>query len=100
MASSFIEQQIENIVGDKTVRIIKGVNELAAKQGGETAVENYQLLGQHSLIALGVAVVAIQIAAVTISLTMSRKAEERRVERIVRRVLEEERLAQEATAQA
>ena len=102
MASSLIERQMENAVqdllDDKAVRIVKGVRKMAAKQGGETTIENYQLLGKRTLIALGAIVVTVQVATSVIGFVASRKSEEQRVERIVRRVLEEERLKGESEA--
>lgn len=96
MASSFVEQQVENAVGPKAIRALKLVGELAAKQGGGTTAENFQLLGKRALIVFGAAIVAVQVATSAIGLAVSRKAEEQRVERIVRRVLEEERQKEEA----
>ena len=100
MANSFIERQMETAVqdmfDDKAVRFMKAVSRIAAKQGGETTMENYQLLGKRALIVVGVAVVAIQVTASTVSFIMSRRSEEKRVEQVVRRVLEEERQKAEA----
>ncbi len=91
MNNALVEHQIEKAFGNKAVRIMKQVGKLASKQGGATAVENYQLLGKRTLIALCAAVATVQIAASAIGLAVSRKSEEQRIERIVRRVLEEER---------
>lgn len=100
MTSSLIERQVENAVqnmlDDKTVRIVKGVSKIAAKQGGQSTIENYQLLGKRAFIALGIAVVGVQVAASLIGFVASRKSEEQRIERVVRRVLEEERQKAEA----
>ena len=102
MASTFIERQMENAVqdllDDKAIRIVRGVRKMAAKQGGETTIENYQLLGKRTLIALGAVIVTVQITTSVIGFVASRKSEEQRVERIVRRVLEEERQKDEAEA--
>ncbi|MBO4353090.1 MAG: hypothetical protein J5818_06315 [Eggerthellaceae bacterium] len=95
MNSSFIERQMENaakeMFDDKTIRIMKSVGKIASKQGGGNAIENYQLLGKRALIALGVVVVAAQVTTSAIGFVVSRKSEEQRIERVVRRVLEEER---------
>lgn len=102
MANSLIERQVENAVqdmfDDKAVRVVKGISKMASKQGGDSVIENYQLLGKRALIAMGVAIVTIQVATSAVSFVASRKNEEQRIERIVRRVLEEER--QKAEAQA
>lgn len=100
MGESFVERQIDNAVqevaGDKAVRIVKQVRRIASKQGGENAIANYQLLGKRALITLGVVLVAVQVTSTVVSFVVSRKNEEQRIERIVRRVLEEERQQQEA----
>ena len=100
MTSSLIERQVENAVpnmfDDKTVRIMKGVSKMAAKQGGESTIENYQLLGKRTLLALGAVIVGVQAVASVIGFVASRKSEEQRIERVVRRVLEEERQKAEA----
>ena len=102
MASSLIERQVENAVqdmfDDKAVRIVKGVSRMAAKQGGESTIQNYQLLGKRALIVLGVVVVAVEVTASVVGLVMSRRSEEQRIERVVRRVLEEERQGEKAEA--
>lgn len=94
MTKSFVERQIEDAVqgmfDDKAVRFMKGVSEMAAKQGGASTAENYRLLGKRALIALGGAVVAVQVTTSLVGLLASRKSEEKRVERIVRRILAEE----------
>ena len=95
MITSIVEQQVQNaaqeLLDDKTVKILKGVRRLASKQGGENAIDNYQLLGKRTLIVLGVTIVAVQAVASVVGFVVSRKAEEQRIERIVRRVIEEER---------
>ena len=100
MSNSFVERQVENAVqdmfDDKAVRIVKGVSKIAAKQGGESTLQNYQLLGKRALIVLGVVIITVQVSTSVASFIMSRKNEEKRVEQIVRRVLEEERQKAEA----
>lgn len=104
MASSFIERQVESAVqdmfDDKAVRIVKSISKMASKQGGESVLENYQLLGKRALIVLGIAIVAVQVTTSAISFVASRKSEEQRIERVVRRVLEEEQQKAEAGAEA
>ncbi len=99
MASSLIERQMENAVqgmlDDKVLAFAKGVSKMAAKQGGESALQNYRLLGKRALIAVGAALVAVQVTASVIGFIASRKSEEQRIERIVRCVLEEERQKEE-----
>ena len=100
MITSIVEQQVHNaaqeLLDDKTVKILKGVRRLASKQGGENVIENYQLLGKRTLIALGITIVAVQAVSSAVSFVVSRKSEEQRLERIVRRVLDEERQKDES----
>lgn len=100
MSRSFVERQIESAVqdavGEKAVRVVKGVSKIAARQGGETMLQNYQLLGKRTLIALGVVIIAAQLTSSVVGFVVSRKSEEQRIERIVRRVIAEEREEQEA----
>ena len=102
MTSSLLERQVESAVqdmfDDKAVRIVKGVSKMASKQGGESIFENYQLLGKRALIVLGVVIVAAQVTTSVVGFVVSRKSEEQRIERVVRRVLEEERQRAEAEA--
>lgn len=99
MGNSYIERQVKSAVrdlfGDKAVRAYEHIGKLAAQQGGDNVIENYKLLGKRSLIALGVAVVAVQVVASTVGFVVSRKSEEQRIEKVVRRVLEEERQAEQ-----
>ncbi len=92
MALSFIERQLESTVqgllGNTAMRVMRGVSHIAAKQGGATMAENYQLLGKRVLAVAGVAIVAVQI----VGYVIARKSEEQRIERVVRRVMAEERL--------
>ena len=102
MTGSLIERQVENAVqdmfDDKAVRIVKGVSRMAAKQGGESILQNYQLLGKRALIVLGAVIVTVQVTTSVVGFVMSRRSEEQRIERVVRRVLEEERRKAEAEA--
>ena len=102
MVSSVIERQVENamedLLDDKAVRVVKGISKMASKQGGDSTLENYQLLGKRAIIVLGAAIVAVQVATSAVGFIASRKSEEQRIERIVRRVLEEERQKAEAEA--
>ncbi|MBR0405334.1 MAG: hypothetical protein IJI68_09075 [Eggerthellaceae bacterium] len=104
MVSSLIERQVENamedLLDDKAVRVVKGINKVASKQGGDSILENYQLLGKRTVIALGVAIVAVQVAASIVGFVAARKSEEQRIERVVRRVLEEEQQKAEAEVEA
>lgn len=96
MAGSLIKRNIKAMLGAKAVRALKGFGELAAKQGGETIIDNYRLLGKRAVITVGVALVAVQVATFAIGTAISRKTEEQRIERVVKRVLEEERQKQGA----
>ncbi len=100
MAGSFVERQIEgavlDLVNDNAARIMKGVSRLAAQQGGESTLQNYQLLGKRALIVAGVGIIAVQAVTSVAGFIISRKSEEKRIEQIVRRVLEEERQKEEA----
>ena len=95
MASSFIERQVEDAVrdafDDRAVRFMRGLSKIASRQGGESMVENYQLLGKRALIVLGAVVLTVQVTTSIVGFVRSRKNEERRIERVVYRVLEEER---------
>ena len=94
-ASTFVERQIESAVqdvaGERAVHMLRGVRRIAEKQGGETTIENYQLLVKRALIALGVTIAVVQVATSAVGLVLSRRNEEKRIERVVRRVLSEER---------
>ncbi len=98
MGGSILERQVESAVqdmfDDRAVRFIKSIRRFAAKQGGESAIQNYQLLGKRVLIVVGVVIVAVQ----GVSFIISRRNESKRIERVVRRVLEEERQKEEADA--
>ena len=95
MSSSFVERQVESAVqdmfDDRAVRVMRVISRLAAKQGGESTMHNYQLLGQRALIVLGVTIAAVQITTSVVGYIRSRKNEEKRIEQVVRRVLDEER---------
>lgn len=98
MESSLVANQLEDIVqnllgnkfGDKGVIFADRVSKIAAKQGGETTAENYQLLAKRALIAFGATVIAVQVVGSIIGLVSSRKTEEQRIEKVVRRVLSEQ----------
>ena len=94
MAGSLIERQVENAMwemfDDKAARFMRVVSRLAAKQGGASTAENYQLLGKRVLIVAGVVVVVVQVTTSVVSFVASRKSEEQRMERVARRVFAEE----------
>lgn len=102
MVNSLIERQMESAVqemfDDRAVRFAKGLSKIAARQGGESTIHNYQLLGKRALIALGVTVLTVQAVSSIVGFVVSRKNEEQRIERIVRRVLEEERQKEQVPA--
>ena len=96
MQQSFVERQVENIVGktmgDGAARVVRELSHAAAKQGGETTIENYQMLGKRAFITLGVAILAVEVASGVVGYIVSRKMENRRIEQTVRRVMAEERM--------
>ena len=98
---SIIERQVESAVqdmlDDRAVRAMKGISRVAARQGGESTLHNYRLLGKRALIVVGAVIVVVQATVSAAGFVMSRKSEERRIEQVVRRVLEEERQKGEAT---
>ena len=100
---AIIERKVEDLVSDvfdeTTARVMKGVNKLASLQGGETMVENYKLLGKRTLIVIGGVIVVANLATTIVGHYLSRKNEEKRVEKIVRRVLDEEREKEAAEAE-
>lgn len=102
MINSLIERQVENAVqdmfDDKTRRFMKRISRIAAKQGGESAIQNYKLLGKRVLITLGVIIIAVEATTSVVGFVISRRNEEQRIERVVRRVLAEERQEDEAGA--
>lgn len=94
---SAIQDAVKEAVGKKAMSIVRGVSKIASKQGGATAIENYQLLGKRALIVAGVAIVVVNVVTWTVGGAVSRKLEEKRVERIVRRVLAEDLAEREYT---
>ena len=71
---------------------------VVAKQGGNSVIENYQLLAKRALIVAGVAIVSVQAVTSIVNFVVSRRIEEQRIERVVRRVIEEEKQKAEAEA--
>lgn len=102
MVSTIVERQIENAVDDllddKTARIVKGVAKIAKAQGSDTHIHNMLLLGKRTLIIAGGVIIAAQIATTAIGLVALHKTQEKRIERTVRKVLAEERQKEEALA--
>lgn len=92
MVESQIEKTIREYMGDDALRVLQSVGKVAAKQGGASTLENYQLLGKRALIALGAALAVASIATSIGGLVLSRVSEKKRVEKLVRQILEEERL--------
>ena len=91
LVESQIEKAVRETVGESAVQLFRGVSKIAAKQGGESALENYQLLGKRALIVFGVALVTANVAISAVSFVVSRRSEEKRIEKTVRRILEEEK---------
>jgi hypothetical protein len=85
------QKAVTDAVGSKAIQIIQGIDKIASKQGGKTEAENYKLLGRRVLIVAGVALVAVRTVTWIGGTIVSRRLEEQRVEKIVRRILEEER---------
>ena len=100
MVNEIVERQIESAVhdavGEKAVQIMRFIGKFASKQGGDSAIENYQLLGKRALIVAGVAIIAIEATTSVVGLVISRKSDEQRMEKIARRVYEEEAQKEEA----
>jgi predicted DNA repair protein MutK len=95
-----IQNALHETFGDDAIQIVQRVNKIAERQGGKNLVENYQILGKRVLIVAGVAVVGISAATWIGRTIIARRLEAARVEKIVRRILEEERAKQEAEAEA
>ena len=93
-----VQNALHEAFGDDAAQIAQTVNELAERQGGRNIAENYQLLGKRALIVAGVTIVGIQAVVWVGRTVIARRAEAKRVERIVRRVLEEEHAKQAAEA--
>lgn len=107
MAGSLVEQHMEvaiqnamqdavhnamrGAMGDNAAQLIQGIRKLASKQGGKTEIENYKLLGKRALVVAGVGIATVQVVSWVGGTLISRKLEAKRVEKIVRRILEEER---------
>ena len=95
MVNEIVERQIESAVhdavGEKAVQIMRFIGKFASKQGGDSAIENYQLLGKRAIIVVGGVIVVVQVASWVGGLVISRRMEKKRIEQTVRRVLEEER---------
>ena len=101
MEESIIERKlygaVQEAVNNKVGLVLRGVKRIAAMQGGDSTLENYHLLGKRVIVVAGV-VVAVQAVASAVGFVISRRNEKRRIERIVRRVLEEERQKEGAEA--
>ena len=95
-----IQNALHETFGDDAIQIVQRVNKIAERQGGKNLVENYQILGKRVLIVAGVAVVGISAVSWIGRTIIARRLEAARVEKIVRRILEEERAKQEAEAEA
>ena len=93
-----VENAIQSMLDDKALAFAKGVSKMAAKQGGASTLENYQLLGKRTLITIGAVIIGVQAVASVVGFVVSRKSQDQHIERVVRRVLEEEQ--QKAEAQA
>lgn len=93
-----IQNALHETFGDDAIQIVQRVNKIAERQGGKNLVENYQILGKRVLIVAGVAVVGISAVSWIGRTIIARRLEAARVEKIVRRILEEERAKQEAEA--
>ena len=85
-----IENAVDNLLDDKTARIVKTVGKAAVKQAGKSIKENNHLIGKKTLVVAGAAIVVAQAAATAIGLVVLHKAQEKRMERVVRKVVREE----------
>jgi len=98
MENTLIERQMENALVKtfrNAVSLAKSVGRMA---GGEQFLQNFQLPSKRTLVVAGVTIIAVQAAASVIGTMISRKCEEKRMERVVYRILEEERQKNEAEA--
>ena len=95
MINALVERQLANAVqsvgGERAVRALKSLSKLAARQGGANALENYQLLGKRAAVVGGVALAVVQVGGLAAAVAISRRNEQRRIEKTVRKVLAEER---------
>ena len=106
MVSKIVEHGIENAVDelfdDKTAHIVKTVGKVAVKKAGEKitekGIQGTLQVGKKALIVLGAVIVTAQVATTAVGLVLLHKAQDKRTERIVRKVLEEE--IQKAQAEA
>ena len=87
---------INELAGDKAAMVLSSIAKVAAKQGGSSMAENYQLLGKRAAIGIGVALLAVNTIGWIGGTIISRRREEKRIEETVRRVLAEERAKEEA----
>ena len=96
MVKACIKNQVKKARGEKAIGVIKQVGELATTQNDGSTVDNLLSFGKRALVVTVVAVVATQVVVAAVGTVVAHKAEEKRVEKIVRRILEEERQEQEA----
>ena len=93
--NAIVEQQIKNTVegtlGPKAMQALRGIGKLAARQGGESTLENYQLLGKRALVVGGIAVAVVQTGILIGGIALTRRSEKHRIEKTVRKILAEER---------
>ena len=101
--STLVEAQIEQVVKDSlnqsVSRVFRTVKWLAARQGGRSFIENYQLLGKRALIVFGTAFVTFNVVVGVSSRIIARRNEEIRMRKIVQRVLEEEGLSKDSSSE-
>ena len=86
-----IENAVDNLLDDKTARIVKDVGKMAVKHVGKTTNQSPLSLGRKALAVLGGVIVTVQVATAVTTIIVLRKTEDKRIEKVVRKVLEEER---------
>ena len=91
MANQFLEKQLESIVkstfGPQAVTVVKEIAKIAERQGGNSIIENYQLLSKRALIGVGAAIAVVNVG----GMVVSRYAQKRQIEKAVAKALAEER---------
>ena len=85
-----LENAVDNLLDDKTARVVKSVGKVAIKQAGKSIKENNHLISKKTLAVAGTVILIAQVATTAIGLAVLHKAQEKRMERVVRKVVREE----------
>ena len=104
MINAIVEKQLmswlQTTVGPQAWRVLEAVDALASRQGGATVAENYQLLGKRAAAVGGAALAVAQAGVIVGSLVFSRRRQNKRIQKAVKKALEDERRAQDAAVAA